>query len=353
MENFYSDLEKLSIEREKRHRLRIVLLVAPNILSIGIWFWTSEIGWRYFDSEIPRMAAVLLFILTFSFSAIILIMIYLQTGFKKEQYLIADLYGESGVLEENDLGGAKKTSSEAELLRADLIKARKEMDRLLSLSSSIKEEDKSALINDLKDKIKSVTAESVLLEIKEQVKEMYALDAKEQKDRELLNFFESSKERMSKELSALGRRGNLNLALGAVTTVIGLWLLGSSVLQENDVASDLWSMASHFLPRLTLVIMIELFAYFFLKLYKSSLQEIKYLQNELTNIESRQISLRAALNLNDPSTIMSVIKSLSETERNHILSKDQTTVELERARIDRESRSDIAKYFSEIVQKKG
>lgn len=41
--------------------------------------------------------------------------------------------------------------------------------------------------------------------------------------------------------------------------------------------------------------MIELFAYFFLSLYRTSLQKIKYFQNELTNIEAKQIALRAAL----------------------------------------------------------
>jgi len=40
--------------------------------------------------------------------------------------------------------------------------------------------------------------------------------------------------------------------------------------------------------------LIELFAYFFLKLYKSDLSEIKYFQNELTNVEMRYAAVRLA-----------------------------------------------------------
>jgi hypothetical protein len=39
---------------------------------------------------------------------------------------------------------------------------------------------------------------------------------------------------------------------------------------------------TEFSPRLSLVIVVELFAYFFLGLYKSNLQEIKYFQRHST-----------------------------------------------------------------------
>jgi hypothetical protein len=154
------------------------------------------------------------------------------------------------------------------------------------------------------------------------------------------------------ELESLGRRGNLNLALGAVTTVVGLALLGLSVFSELSAAKDIWTFVSHFVPRLTLVLMIELFAYFFLSLYKTSLGEIKYFQNELTNIESKQIALRAALSGTDQAVVSGILTKLADTDRNHILSKDQTTVELEKARIERDGRGEIAKYLSELFARK-
>ena len=114
----------------------------------------------------------------------------------------------------------------------------------------------------------------------------------------------------------------------------------------------MWPFISHFVPRLTLVILIELFAYFFLSLYKASLAEIKYFQNELTNIESKELALQAALNSGEASMISDIVSKLALTERNHILSKDQTTVELERARLEKDSKSEIAKYVAELFQKK-
>ncbi|MBI5525005.1 MAG: hypothetical protein HY897_01580 [Deltaproteobacteria bacterium] len=41
---------------------------------------------------------------------------------------------------------------------------------------------------------------------------------------------------------------------------------------------------SHYVPRITTVTFIEVFAFFFLKLYRASLIEIKFYQNELTSL---------------------------------------------------------------------
>ena len=92
---------------------------------------------------------------------------------------------------------------------------------------------------------------------------------------------------MRSEVSALSRRGNLNLSLGIATTIIGLIILGYFVLEIDSIPEDKMAFIAHFIPRLSLVVLIEVFAYFFLKLYKSSLSEIKYFQNEMTNAEAK------------------------------------------------------------------
>jgi len=50
--------------------------------------------------------------------------------------------------------------------------------------------------------------------------------------------------------------------------------------------------------------------------------------------------------------VADIVAKLATTERNHILSKDQTTVELEKARIDKDSKGELAKYVAELFQKK-
>lgn len=194
------------------------------------------------------------------------------------------------------------------------------------------------------------------------------------KDRIVEQQFEQSRARLSREIASLQWRGNLNLVLGILISVSGLSVLGIFLLPSNFIISnvsaggnisivtnggkmsnEVISFLIHFIPRLTFVLLIELFAYFFLKLYKSSLSEIKYFQNEITNIEAKHLALRAAFLAGSVTLSNKVISSFVDTERNHILEKGQTTVDLERSRIDREQWTDVAKTLSSVLDfvKKG
>ncbi|NVM23975.1 MAG: hypothetical protein HWN68_19625, partial [Desulfobacterales bacterium] len=152
---------------------------------------------------------------------------------------------------------------------------------------------------------------------------------------------------------AQGRRGNLNLVLGILTTVSGLVLLGYFVinLEPSEAEANYVDFVRHFIPRLSLVVFVELFAYFFLRLYKASLAEIKYFQNELTNVESKAIALSSALNTQKEDTISGAIISLANTERNRILQRGESTPELEVAKIEAGNISNIAKEVVALVKK--
>lgn len=108
----------------------------------------------------------------------------------------------------------------------------------------------------------------------------------------------------------------------------------------------------HFGPRLTLALFLQIFAYFFLRLYKSSLSEIKYYQNELTNIETKRLALNVALRKDGTDLLKEVVTNLLATERNHILTKDQTTVELEKARLEKDQTSKLLKVLPSLLSKK-
>lgn len=202
---------------------------------------------------------------------------------------------------------------------------------------------------DLIDKIKAGLRDEASTAILEEIRKKSEIaEARSAQAYNMAKQFEESRSRLQKELEALGWRGNLNLALGATTTIIGIGLLGFNVFAETNSANDLWTLASHFVPRLALVLLIEVFAFFFLSLYKSNLGEIKYFQNELTNIELKQIALGSAIAAKDATVLFEVIGKLAATERNHILSKDQTTIELEKVRIDRDSQNTLAKAMAEF-----
>jgi hypothetical protein len=132
--------------------------------------------------------------------------------------------------------------------------------------------------------------------------------------------------RLEEEIDDLGGRGRVNLTIGAAFAVCGIIVLGIvSVYNSYGNYNDL---LYRFAPRLTFVIFIESLAFFFLGLYRHSIFETKYFQNELTNLEARCIALENALLVGDPELIKAVCKSLAETERNFLLKKGETTIDM-------------------------
>jgi hypothetical protein len=171
--------------------------------------------------------------------------------------------------------------------------------------------------------------------------------------------------RLRREISDLRLRANINLLIGMAITAGGIFLLWTtvSIVDSSELlkhlASDGDESNSKFLknlvlpliPRTMLVIFVEIFAYFFLQLYKSGLGEIKYFQNELTNIESRVLAVEFAVLSNRNDDLKSVFDSLALTERNFVLTKEQTTVELERAKAEQKSTSDFLNLIPKLLKK--
>jgi len=160
--------------------------------------------------------------------------------------------------------------------------------------------------------------------------------------------------RLQTEIRALMRRGNLNLVLGTATTVAAVSLLAFIALSTKLSAGDLQSYLPTFLLRLSLVAFIEIFAFFFLRLYRASLSEIKYFQNEITNLEAKGLALELSILCGEASAMKKVVEELAKTERNFVIKKDQTTVELEKARLESQHIHELAAVIKgALPDKKG
>lgn len=336
---------------ERKRRFRTVMVTVPALLAALLWLITTGLDERYLENIWGVRRDLLLFIAftLLATSGLSLILTYLQTGFKAStgtdfEFVRVNELRESKAEHERD-----KMVEMLGIYQFELETLKKEVQSTRAALGDLDETSRANLVSEIKVRLQADATSEMLQEIRQQVG---AEQQRNLQERELAIRLDDSRLRLQRELDALGRRGNLNLALGALTTVIGISLLGFSVFAEVGTAKDLWTLASHFVPRLALVLLIELFAFFFLSLYKSSLSEIKYFQNELTNIESKQIALRAAMDSKEPALLAEVVGKLAATERNHILSKDQTTIELEKVRIDREAQSSLAKAITEFFQKK-
>jgi hypothetical protein len=165
-------------------------------------------------------------------------------------------------------------------------------------------EHRKKMIDNLKERLKSVASEELLEDLKNQAYAKLELDNKiEMVSRRC----SATIIRLKEATSALNFKSNLNLVFGIAITIIGLVLFFSYVSDLPKDTNGPWPLAANFLPRLSLIIFIEFFAYFFLKLYKSNLLEVKYVHNELTNIESKHIALQTALLNDDQEAVSKVV----------------------------------------------
>jgi hypothetical protein len=211
-------------------------------------------------------------------------------------------------------------------------------------SPSEKEELKKAVIERLHQR----EMKAALLEVEEKI----LRDQQRAAVAGLRSLYEGLIFSLEREILNLGRRANLNLVMGTGVTVLGLSLLAYFVFYAmHPSSSETLDIAIYFGTRLTLVVFIEVFAYFFLRLYRYSIFEIKYFQNELTNARFKIVGLEACLHDGTKQTVDKICMELAKTERNFILKKGETTLSLRRDELEQPTDSTMAKLIERILKR--
>jgi hypothetical protein len=180
---------------------------------------------------------------------------------------------------------------------------------------------------------------------------------------------------------SVARRSNINLYLGILVTLAGVGallyflpdMLGKTVAVATPsgaaeksegpaarTASDGTSASSKnlttaqflfsFLPRVTLILVLELFAYFFLNLYRSMAEDVKYYHNELSNLDARCLAAKLAVINADNASFRQVIENLAATERNIILREHESTPDLKRLQLEQMPLTALLRELRELVQ---
>lgn len=214
----------------------------------------------------------------------------------------------------------------------------------ININGIINEETKDQLIKKIKSSISSESADDII----QSLKEKYEANLTTAKTYDL---FSITTKRLNREVEAASKRSNLNLIIGVITSLLGFFILSYFVVTFDSNNKSIEDVLRNLIPKLSLVLFIEVFAYFFLKLYKETLHDIKFFQNELTNIESKCVALVTASAINQDAA-KDVINNISNTERNFILKKGQTTVELEKCRVSESSTIEAMKSISSIFKNK-
>ncbi|WP_407494662.1 hypothetical protein [Elizabethkingia anophelis] len=212
-------------------------------------------------------------------------------------------------------------------------------------------ENKDELFQDLKESIRNNIGTDFFTELNLNMSKEITLEKRNQLN-ELHYSSRSTKERVYREIEKLDRKSNINLIVGSVMTVVALICLGYIVFNTRNDLKSTEVILLHYIPRISFIFFIEVFAFFFLRLYKLNLNDIKYYQNELTNIDLKHTSLISSINYGVEKDISSVINELSKTERNFILEKGQTTIEFEKFKYDQNSLQRFSKILKNFTKNK-
>jgi len=163
--------------------------------------------------------------------------------------------------------------------------------------------------------IEAVLLERVTKEIPAKLAEQISASTLQQRAaaqvREGLHF---GRKRLERELASLERRGTVNLAIGSATTAVAVVLLYQAATTPPQ-NTDLIALMTFYVPRVTLAIFVEVFSFFFLRLYRTGLVDLKYFHGELLTLDLRIAALETAISHADQESLRHVVSSLVDTDR--------------------------------------
>lgn len=142
------------------------------------------------------------------------------------------------------------------------------------------------------------------------------------------NVYVSLENRLRLEIDSLGLRGNINLTIGVFTTLFAVAALVYMVFTSDRKFDSIVDVLSHYVPRLTLVVFIEVFSFFFLRLYRSTLDEIRFYQEQLNDAATQRVSIELAWALTDSAARAAFANSLL-TSKSRVEAKVATADEVD------------------------
>ncbi|EKO3828823.1 hypothetical protein NTE12_005293 [Vibrio harveyi] len=274
----------------------------------------------------------------------IFLMNYLRTGSFFNENENSEMMSDEINHLSNELAHGKNHSDEIEYLKRQIDELKEVVTFFNKNQEVLSQEERTHFVKNLTKSIVDDTSNSVLAHIEQN----FSQDIKRERYLDgLRGQCEKTRHRLMREIDSLTRRGNLNLVIGVLTTIVAVGILSSTVLSGEKFTNE--ELVNYYIPRFSLSLFVEVFSFFFLKLYKAGLSEIKYFQNELTNVEMKFIAAEKAIILDAVDSQVKVIKELSETERNFKLSKGESTVELEKYRTEQENMKTVLDSVKGIV----
>jgi hypothetical protein len=100
--------------------------------------------------------------------------------------------------------------------------------------------------------------------------------------------FTRNRRRLSEEIIRIKRNGFLNLSIGVLFSAVALGILGYPLFVGGGTPTYGWvGFFEKFAPRFSVGVLVQFIGFFFLRLYVAGENEIHYIRNEITNLESK------------------------------------------------------------------
>lgn len=124
---------------------------------------------------------------------------------------------------------------------------------------------------------------------------------------------------LRKASATVTTRGFLNLIIGIGFAIAAFFFLRDSVtaIENTSLTAITIEVALVFIGiRLSLTLLLTLIAYFFLTLYRASLEDVRYFQNEITNLSCKSSALALAIGANKEELLLQIGSHLVSDDRN-------------------------------------
>ena len=128
----------------------------------------------------------------------------------------------------------------------------------------------------------------------------------------IANLYDSTNNRIKEEIKRISNNSTQNMLIGLIASTAAIGLLVSTI-QQHEINLMI------IIPRATVSILIEAFAFFFFSQYRKQQEEIKYWNNEKTNLDLKIFALSLAIDDEEIGTkdyMRNLITTLIQSNRN-------------------------------------
>ena len=300
--------------RRSSYRLEIVAALSIAAFCGGIvWLIARSFSWEAVTGELQKPTTLPMLVIFLSMIGLSGVALALDNRYslrrrrrdRSGRSIIGTLFGvdEPAQMQSEHVSKLQEELSNLRILRSDTP---------VALSDEVQKE----ILNHYRSALESHLGPN----LQQQVRLLVDQTFKREVEFQAAKFLDEVNQRLKSASSTVSARGFLNLILGIAFAGGALMVLQQAVsfLSPESLARVPTSTVVYVMgTRVSIALVITLVAYFFLSLYRKSLEDAKFYQNEMTDMNSKAAALHLSYYEGDKALKAHVLTTLVESNRNH------------------------------------